>query len=207
MFSQRASKNIRCNCFNNWLFGGAKIDASITPVQHPHCSLARHVVYKFLVKLRDELALFPTFATPVLTNKEGGKHRLNLMRRAAAVERKAGRRSPRGSTRYISSSAASGREKFLNAAVQTTRSKSIRRDRQFGGIASFEGDVDTGLARILIGNANEALADIDTDHFPPLFLVVLDWMCEPETSALRAFGLGLPAPAVFQHRRGSAFCV
>ena len=41
----------------------------------------------------------------------------------------------------------------------------------------------------------------------PAEIRLVVWIDEPETSALRAFGLGLPAPAVFQHRRGSVFCV
>jgi hypothetical protein len=33
-------------------------------------------------------------------------------------------------------------------------------------------------------------------------MTLVAWFCVPEASALRAFGFGFEAPAMFQHRRG-----
>ena len=113
------------------------------------------------------------------------------------------------STRYISLSASSGRVKFLNAAVQTAKSKSVRRQWQVGGVAFLERDVEPCLLRIFVGDAYECFADVDPNHFPPLFLVETEYrlaLMKAEQGIRRPNEIRLdaksPTPTMLEQRRG-----
>jgi hypothetical protein len=53
--------------------------------------------------------------------------------------------------------------------------ESVRRRSQVGGVAFPERDVEPCLLRIFVGDAYQCFADVDPNHFPPLFLVETEY--------------------------------